>query len=172
MNEAIRSIRAMLTDVDGVLTDGGITLDNQGVETKTFFVRDGLGIRIWRRAGYRIGWITARSSQIVRLRGSELGVDPILQGVQSKIRAVRDVIASWNLEPHEVCYIGDDLTDLAAMEYVGFGIAVADAASELQTTSDWTTTLPGGRGCVREAIETILKQQGRWDDLVRAYRET
>ncbi len=165
------AIRAILTDVDGVLTDGGITLNNEGIETKTFFVRDGLGIRLWKQAGYEFGLITARTSQIVRLRGAELGIEPVLQGVESKGAAARDAISRWGLEPEQVCYIGDDLTDLPVLRLVGLGVAVADAAPEVRKAAQHVTTLPGGRGAVRELIESILKSQGRWDDAIRRYME-
>lgn len=164
-------IRAILTDVDGVLTDGGLTFNNEGIETKTFFVRDGLGIRLWKQAGYEFGLLTARTSQIVRLRGAELGIDPVLQGVESKGIAARDVIDRWGLTPEQVCYVGDDLTDLPVIRLVGLGVAVADAASEVRKAARHVTTLAGGRGCVRELIESLLKSQGRWDDLIRRYVE-
>ena len=164
-------IEAIISDVDGVLTDGGITIDNQGIETKTFYVRDGLGIRLWLKAGYQFGILTARTSQIVRLRANELGIDPVLQGVSAKGEAVLDVAAQWSLDPQAVCYIGDDLSDISVFRQVGLGVAVHDGVSELRESADHITTARGGRGCIRELIEELLKQRGRWDDLIRKYTQ-
>lgn len=164
-------IQAILSDVDGVMTDGGITFDNQGIETKTFFVRDGLAIRLWLAAGYRFGVMTARTSQIVRLRAAELGIDPVLQGVPAKGTAVEDVARQWGIDPETICYIGDDLSDLPVFRRVGMGVAVADAVPELRKAAGYVTKACGGRGAVRELIEELLKQRGRWDDLIRKYTE-
>ena len=171
MMQSAQHIQAILSDVDGVMTDGGITFDNQGIETKTFFVRDGLGIRLWLGAGYRFGIMTARTSQIVRLRASELGIDPVLQGVPAKGAAVADVARQWGLEPEQICYIGDDLSDLPVFREVGLSVAVADAVPELRKAADHVTKAPGGRGAVRELIEELLQQRGRWDDLIRKYTQ-
>lgn len=165
-----RSIRLILSDVDGVLTDGGIVFDNQGIETKRFHVRDGQGIRLWQKAGYRFGLITHRSSHIVKMRVAELGIEIIRQGVDDKLAAVHAVMGELRLSPEQTCYIGDDLPDLRAVRTVGLGVAVADACGEVREAAHHTTTLQGGDGAVREIIEKILKAQGRWEDLVQAYR--
>lgn len=165
-----RSIRLILSDVDGVMTDGGIVFDNQGIETKRFHVRDGQGIRLWQKAGYRFGLITHRSSHIVKMRVAELGIEIIRQGVDDKLATVQAVMRELRLSPEQTCYIGDDLPDLRAVHAVGLGVAVADACGEVREAAHYTTTLQGGDGAVREIIEQILKAQGRWEDLVQAYR--
>ncbi len=107
-----RSVQLILSDVDGVLTDGGITFNNQGIETKRFHVRDGMGIRLWQKAGYRFGLVTHRSSNIVKTRVAELGIEIIRQGIDDKLTAMRGILAELRLSPAQVCYIGDDLPDL------------------------------------------------------------
>jgi 3-deoxy-D-manno-octulosonate 8-phosphate phosphatase (KDO 8-P phosphatase) len=169
-DQRCRSIRLILSDVDGVLTDGGIVYDNQGIETKRFHVRDGMGIRLWQKAGYRFGLITHRSSNILKMRVAELGIEIIRQGIDNKLTAMQGILSELRLAPAQVCYIGDDLPDLPVVRSVGFGVAVADACGELRQTAHYVTTLPGGSGAVRETIELILKAQSRWEDLIQAYR--
>lgn len=170
LQQRAAGIELILSDVDGVLTDGSVVFDNQGIETKKFHIADGLGIQLWRRAGYRFGMITGRSSHIVRLRAAELGVELVRQGVEEKLAVVQQVVAELELRMNQVCFIGDDLPDLAVVQQVGMGVAVADACDELRRAAQFVTKRPGGRGAVREAIETILKAQGRWDDIVQRYQ--
>ena len=121
-----RPIRLILCDVDGVLTDGGIVFDNQGIESKRFHVRDGMGIRLWQKASCRFGLITHRSSNIVKMRVAELGIELIRQGIDDKLVAMRGILGELRLAPDQVCYIGDDLPDLPVVRSVGLGVAVAD----------------------------------------------
>ncbi|MBJ44238.1 MAG: phenylphosphate carboxylase subunit delta [Planctomycetaceae bacterium] len=165
-----QAVELVLSDVDGVLTNGGVIFDNQGIETKRFHIRDGLGIKLWQRAGYRFGIVTARNSHIVKVRAAELGIDIIRQGFEQKLPTIREIMTQLELKPEQVCYIGDDLTDLAAIQTVGLGVAVADAVSEVQQAAHWVTKCPGGSGAVRETIEFILKAQQRWGDLIRKYQ--
>lgn len=165
----IQPIQLIISDVDGVLTDGGITFDNQGIETKKFHVRDGMGIKLWQRAGYHFAILTARSSHIVKLRAAELDISIVRQGFEDKYPVAQQIMEELRLEPENVCYIGDDLTDLRVMTSVGLGVAVADAASDVQAAAHMTTKLAGGQGAVRELVEKILKTQKRWDELVRSY---
>lgn len=164
-----RRIQLILSDVDGVLTSGGIAFDNQGVELKQFHIRDGLGIRLWQRAGYRFGLITGRSSQIVKLRAAELGIEIVRQGFEQKWHATEEIVQSLGLSLEQVCFIGDDLPDLPVIRRVGLGVAVADAAAEVRAAAHLVTVKPGGQGAVRELIETILKAQDRWGDVVEKY---
>jgi YrbI family 3-deoxy-D-manno-octulosonate 8-phosphate phosphatase len=170
IDERCQPIRLILSDVDGVLTDGGIIFDNQGIEIKRFHVRDGMGIRLWQKGGHRFGLITHRSSNIVKMRVAELGIDIIRQGIDNKLTAMRGILAELRLSPAQVCYIGDDLPDLPVVRAAGFGVAVADACAELRQVAHYVTTLPGGAGAVRETIELIFKAQSRWEDLIQAYR--
>ncbi|MGD0519136.1 MAG: HAD hydrolase family protein [Thermoguttaceae bacterium] len=169
LDDRCQRICLILSDVDGVLTDGRIIIDNQGVETKQFHARDGMGIHLWQKAGYRFGLITLRSSQIVKLRVAELGIDIARQGVENKQNAMRQILAELQLSPDQACYIGDDLPDLSVMCGVGLGVAVADACEELRKAAHYVTTQAGGAGAVRETVELILKSQRRWDQLIQAY---
>jgi YrbI family 3-deoxy-D-manno-octulosonate 8-phosphate phosphatase len=163
-------VELILSDVDGVMTDGGVVFDNQGIETKRFHIRDGLGIKLWRRAGYRFGMVTGRSSHIVRMRAAELDVDILRQGVEDKLAVVEQIVAEARLTPQHVCYIGDDLPDLPPMRFVGFAVAVADGSEDIRRAAHHVTITSGGCGAVRETIELILKAQGRWEDLIQKYR--
>jgi YrbI family 3-deoxy-D-manno-octulosonate 8-phosphate phosphatase len=164
-----QNIRLIISDVDGVLTDGGVIFDNQGIETKQFHVRDGLGIKLWKRAGFEFGIVTARTSQIVKMRAAELGIQLLRQGFETKLPITQEIMQQQSLEAHQVCYIGDDLTDLAVINHVGLGVAVADASAEVRAAAQYVTKLPGGHGAVRETIEMILKANKRWEDVVQRY---
>ncbi|MCG8449594.1 MAG: HAD hydrolase family protein [Pirellulales bacterium] len=167
--EKCAPIRLILTDVDGVLTDGSVIIDNQGVETKQFHIRDGQGIRLWQQAGGRWGIVTGRSSQVVKLRAAELDIDVVRQGVGDKMSVVRSLCEELELALSEVCFIGDDLPDWAVIQQVGLGVAVADAADELRQDADYVTSQNGGHGAVRELVEVLLKNTNRWDAVLRKY---
>lgn len=167
--KSCQAIELILSDVDGVLTNGSIVFDNEGIETKRFHIRDGLGIKLWQRAGGKFGLITGRSSHIVNVRATELGINIVRQGTEQKAIALREIAGELQLSPEQICYIGDDLPDLAAVKVAGLGVAVADACQELRQAAGYVTTLPGGQGAVRETIELILKSQQRWEDLLQQY---
>ena len=169
LEERCQPIELILSDVDGVLTDGRLIYDNQGIETKRFHVRDGQGIRLWQKAGYRFGLVTLRSSQIVRNRAAELELDIVRQGTRDKITTIREILEEARLEPRQVCYIGDDLPDVPVLRMVGLGVAVADACAEAREAAHHITTALGGAGAVRETIETLLKAQRRWEDVTQSY---
>ncbi len=169
LNERCRTVELILSDVDGVLTDGGILFDNQGIESKRFHIRDGSGIRLWQRGGGVFGLITGRTSHIVEVRAAELSIDLVRQGTENKLLAVQDILRELNFKPEQVCYIGDDLPDIPVMRFVGLGVAVGDACEELCKEAHLVTRKSGGQGAVRETIETILKQQQRWAELIQRF---
>ena len=169
LSEKCKSIRLILTDVDGVLTDGSVFLDNHGNEFKRFHIRDGQGIRLWQQAEGRWGIVTGRSSQAVKQRAAELDIDIVRQGVGEKLPVVRSICEELQLEFTEVCYIGDDLPDWPVIKEVGLGVAVADAAEELRQDADYVTSQKGGTGAVRELVELILKNTNRWETVLRKY---
>jgi YrbI family 3-deoxy-D-manno-octulosonate 8-phosphate phosphatase len=169
VTDLCRRVELILSDVDGVLTDGGIWYDNQGVELKGFHIHDGMGIRLWQQAGFKFGVLTARTSHIVKLRAAELSIDIVRQGFEDKLPVAQEILRECGLAPQQVCYIGDDLTDLPVIRSIGLGVAVADAAAEVRAAAAYVTRLPGGRGAAREVIETILKAKGRWDDVIQRY---
>ena len=164
--EMAAPIRTILSDVDGVLTDGRIVYDNRGVETKSFHVRDGLGVKLWLRAGYHFAIITTRTSDVVRLRAAELGIRTVRQGVPDKWIAAKEILRELGVSPAETCYIGDDLPDLAVMRQIALPVAVGDAAEDVRKQARWTTRLGGGQGAVRELIERLLKAKAQWEDFV------
>jgi 3-deoxy-D-manno-octulosonate 8-phosphate phosphatase (KDO 8-P phosphatase) len=169
LEQRCQEIELILADVDGVLTGGQIIFNNQGIESKQFHIRDGMGIRLWQRAGYQFGLITGRSSHVVKIRAAELNIEMVRQTAEDKLPVAQEMLAQVGLAPHQVCYIGDDLPDLPVLGAVGLGVAVADACAEVRQAAHYVTQLPGGHGAVRETIEVILKAQRRWDDLIQKY---
>jgi YrbI family 3-deoxy-D-manno-octulosonate 8-phosphate phosphatase len=170
VEERCQPVELILSDVDGVLTDGRIVLDNQGIESKVFHIRDGLGIRLWQRAGYRFGVISQRSSHSVKMRAAELGIELIRQGIADKLGTAKQILAESGLKWRQVCYLGDDLPDLPLVRAVGLGVAVGDGCVELRQAAHHVTTAAGGAGAVRETVELILRAQHRWDDVIQTYR--
>lgn len=163
-------IRLLLSDVDGVMTDGRIVFDNQGTESKAFHIRDGQGIRLWQQNGGQAGIVTGRSSQAVKLRAAELDIKIVRQGVDDKLAMVKSICRELELELAEVCFVGDDLPDLAPIRGVGLGVAVADAAEDVRQAADYTTSLNGGCGAIREVVELLLKNTNRWESALRKYQ--
>jgi YrbI family 3-deoxy-D-manno-octulosonate 8-phosphate phosphatase len=165
----LEPIRLLLSDVDGILTTGALTFDNNGLESKTFHVRDGMGIKLWQKSGRSFGVITARSSRIVDHRMQELGVKLVQQGSQDKIADAQEILTDMNLTFENVGYIGDDLTDLGLLKRCGFSATVADGVPEVKQAVDYVTTASGGTGAIRELIEMILKSQNQWQQTIQSY---
>jgi 3-deoxy-D-manno-octulosonate 8-phosphate phosphatase (KDO 8-P phosphatase) len=166
----LQDIELLLTDVDGVLTDGSIVIDSHGTEVKRFHVRDGAGMVAWTKCGLKLGIITGRPSPVTMLRAAELRVDFVEQcGAMSKVTALENICQRAGVEPSGVAFIGDDLADLPVLTRVGYPIAVGDAVEEVRGVAKYVTRATGGRGAVREAIEHLLKGMGRWDEVVEEY---
>ena len=159
-------IRALVMDVDGVLTDGGIYHGSKGVELKRFHVQDGMGITLAIRAGIVPILITVRESEAVRRRAKDLKIEEVHQGVVRKWDCLEGVLKRRSVAAEETAYIGDDLVDLPVMCRVGFPIAVANASEEVKREAKWVTTRRGGEGAVREAVEMILEHDGKWEEIV------
>ena len=159
-------ISCIITDVDGVMTDGRIIYDDTGRETKQFHVRDGLGIKLWMRAGYQFGILTSRTSPVVQARATELGIDHVQQGAANKLPVLQQMLDDMECDPTTVCYIGDDLPDLPAMRHVALGVAPGDAAQDVVRVADWVLGLGGGQGVLRELIERLLRAQQRWEAML------
>ena len=162
-------IKLLLMDCDGVLTDGRLWLTADGDEQKGFNTHDGLGLSLLHRAGLKSGIITGRSSQAVRRRAAELGVEFVRQGEPDKIDAFEAVMQQAGVTESEVAYVGDDLPDIPIMKRAELAVAVADAVEEARSAAHYTTQAKGGRGAVREVVELILKSQGRWHELTDGY---
>ena len=154
-------VKLILFDVDGVLTDGGIIIDDRGVEAKRFDVRDGQGITSLIHFGVKIGFITGRYSNAVRRRAKELGVTMIYQNVKDKVKIYDQIKRKTKLKDEQIAYVGDDILDLPVLRKAGFAITVSDGWSGLKSHVDYMTKSRGGRGAVREVSELVVKAQGK-----------
>jgi 3-deoxy-D-manno-octulosonate 8-phosphate phosphatase (KDO 8-P phosphatase) len=166
------SIRLMVLDVDGVLTDGRLYFGPQGEAMKAFDVRDGHGIKLLMAGGVEVAILTARHSEIVATRMRELGVARVLQGQSDKRAALVALLAELGLAAEQCGYMGDDLPDLGALRLAGFAAAPADAAPEVLAAAHWVAPCDGGRAAVRAAAEFVLRAQARWDGLLARHVAT
>jgi 3-deoxy-D-manno-octulosonate 8-phosphate phosphatase (KDO 8-P phosphatase) len=162
MNDALKKIKVVAMDVDGVLTDGRIIIDSNGIETKNFDVQDGLGIMFLKECGFKTAIISARESGVVAYRAKDLKIDKVYVGVHPKLSAYKNMLEEFKVLDEEVCFIGDDLTDLSVLRRCGLAVAVANAVFEIKQIADYVTVRRGGQGAVREIIELILQAQGHW----------
>ena len=162
----LKSIRLLILDVDGVLTDGRIVYNDKGEETKAFNVKDGLGIRMLLSNDIQVTIITGRRSMALRHRLKELGISSIFEGISDKAAALNSLIEQTGLSPFQIAAMGDDLPDLAMMKTIGCAIAVADAHETVRRHADMVTRAKGGKGAVREISEAILKAQGQWNTIL------
>ena len=162
-------VRLLALDVDGVLTDGSIYYGNAGEELKAFNIKDGLGIKLLQRTGVIVAIITGRQSEIVNRRARELGITEVVQGREDKRDALLELCAKLGITPADCAYMGDDLPDLGAITTAGLGLTVTDAAPEVANAAHWQSSLPGGRGAVREACEFILTAKGEWAALEASF---
>ena len=165
----LAKIQLLVLDVDGVLTDGALIINADGSESKFFNSLDGHGIRMWQRAGLKVAFLSGRSSESTKYRAEQLAVDYCLQDCHNKLDGLENFLEQSGLSAREVAYIGDDLPDLPPIRYVGFGVAVANAVDEVKQNADYVTTRRGGGGAVREVIEYILKNTGKWQELMKRY---
>ena len=165
-----RTVRLLLLDVDGVLTDGTVYLDDNGVEGKGFNIMDGLGLNLLRRNGIQVGIITGRDSNVVRVRAGELGIEHLVQGCKDKLAAATELAASLGLDLSQVAFAGDDLIDLRLLSHVGLALSVPNGAPEVRNLAHHVSAVPGGRGAVREMCELILGAQDKWNAAVEGYR--
>jgi len=162
-------IKLLALDVDGVLTDGTLIINADGSESKFFNSLDGHGIRMWQRAGLKVALISGRASVPTERRAEQLQIEYVFQDCHYKLPVLEQIAGQLNLSPANIAFVGDDLTDMPVIRYVGFGVAVANAVDEVKQCADYVTTRPGGSGAVREVIEYILKNSGRWQDLMKRY---
>ena len=165
----LADIKMLVLDVDGVLTDGSILIDSNGSESKFFNVVDGHGIWMWQKAGLKVAFLSGRASKSTKYRAEQLGIDYVFEGCQDKLAVLKQLLEKLSLSPNMVAYVGDDLLDLPPIRYAGFGVAVANAVDEVKQYADYVTTRQGGSGAVREVIEYILKNTGRWQELIKRY---
>jgi 3-deoxy-D-manno-octulosonate 8-phosphate phosphatase (KDO 8-P phosphatase) len=177
-----RKIKLILFDVDGVLTDGKIWIfpapegsQQSGahstglIEAKGFHAHDGTAIMLARLAGIKTGIITKRISETVALRARDLKLDHVYQGIQDKASVVAQILENDGITPAEAAFVGDDVIDLPAMRKCGLAIAVKNARPEVKAEAHWTAAHAGGDGAARDAVEYILKAQGKWKRVVEDY---
>lgn len=162
-------IRLLVLDVDGVLTDGQIVIDDQGMETKAFNVRDGHGLKMLMRCGIGAAVITGRRSEVVARRTEELGIHPVFQGYPEKAEPFEEVLKATGVPAEAVAVMGDDIVDLPMMARAGLAIAPADAHDAVRNRAHWITSTGGGRGAVREAADFLLQAQGHWSAVMAHY---
>jgi 3-deoxy-D-manno-octulosonate 8-phosphate phosphatase (KDO 8-P phosphatase) len=151
------SIKLLLMDCDGVLTDGRLYFSARGEEMKVFDVRDGQGIVLWHKAGNKSGIISGRdAAEIIQKRANELDIEYVRTGSRDKVRDFENIRGSLGIGPESVAYIGDDIGDIGLMKRVGFAVAVCDAVEQVKAAAAYVTSARGGRGAVREVIDMLL----------------
>ncbi len=155
-------IKTFIFDVDGVLTDGKILINSDGELLRSFDTKDGYAMKCALVKGFKIAIITGGRNEAVRERFKELGVIDIYLGAHHKLDAYQDLMDNYDLNPEEILYIGDDIPDIPVMEKVGLGCCPVDAASDVKAMADYVSHKKGGKGCVRELIEQVLRVQGKW----------
>lgn len=170
MEARTRKIKLLISDVDGVLTDGSIYMGNDGIEYKQFNVLDGAGVAFARAAGLKLAVISGRYSPATTARMKELGIQDCFQGELDKLKPYAEIIEKYSLKNSEVGFIGDDLIDSSIMEKVGLAIAVKNAHPYIREIAHFTTEKLGGEGVFREAIEMILKAQGLYEETIHSIR--
>lgn len=168
LNKA-KKIKLLAMDVDGILTDGKIIYDSLGVESKEFFVQDGLGLALLKKSNYLLAIITGRTSPMVARRANELGIDYIIQGRDDKAVALGELAYKLEIPLEECAYMGDDLPDKKAITLAGLGISVPNGSPIVQEVADFVTTKKGGEGAVREVCELLLVASEQWDFIVKSY---
>ena len=166
----MEQIRALICDVDGVLTDGSILLGEDGTEIKRFNSHDGAGIHLWVECGYQVALLTGRKSGAARQRAKELGIQHVREGARDKMPVYEELLAAMGATDAEVCCMGDDLPDVPVMRRAGYSAAPADAREEVRAAASYVTHARGGRGAVREVIERILKAQGKWAGILERFQ--
>lgn len=167
--EKIKSVKVLILDVDGVLTDGGIIIDEDGRETKRFDVRDGHGLKMLMRYDIEVVLLTGRNSRVVEHRASDLGIKEVYQGVWNKLEVFEEILMKRKINSANTAFMGDDVVDIPVLRKVGFSATVADAAEDVKKMVDYISEKPGGRGAVREICEIILKAKGMWPEAVKHY---
>jgi 3-deoxy-D-manno-octulosonate 8-phosphate phosphatase (KDO 8-P phosphatase) len=162
-------IRLIVSDVDGVWTDGRIIYASDGHEIKEFNVRDGLGVKLAQRVGIAVALLTSRQSPVIERRAKELGIVHVIQAAANKLVEAERLAGQLGLRLDQILYAGDDLPDLAPMTRAAISAAPADAAPEVRAAATWKLETAGGRGAFRELVERLLRERGDWDALVREF---
>lgn len=166
-----KKIKVIIFDVDGVMTDGGLTIGDDAQEYKTFHSHDGLGMKLLKKSGIQMAIITGRTSNVVTRRAETTGIAHFYQGVEDKLVAFNDLIKKLDVKPEEAAFMGDDIVDIPPMLRCGLAIAVPAAPDSVKERSHYVTSRQGGKGAVREACELLMKAQGTYDSITAHYFE-
>lgn len=161
--EIMPQIKALIFDVDGVLTDGTVTIYKNGEMVRHMNIKDGYALKTAVDAGYKVCIISGGTNEGVRLRLQGLGITDIYLGAHNKIEQYQEYLKKHELSAENVLYMGDDVPDYPVMKLVGLSCCPKDAASEIQQISHYISQKKGGKGCVRDVIEQVLKVQGKWN---------
>ena len=171
MNPKIKKLKMIISDIDGVWTDGSFYKGTDGQEFKKFNVNDGVGVAMARAAGFKIALISGRYSPATEYRAKELNIEDVYNGGLNKIIAYEELKKKYNLIDSEIAYVGDDLIDIPVMEKVGAPIAVENAIISVKEISIYITKTAGGYGAFRESVSWIINQQGRMSDILKSMKE-
>ena len=171
LKEKVSRIKFVISDVDGVLTDGAIYKSNSGDEFKKFYVTDGSGVAVARAIDMKIALISGRYSKATEIRAKELRIEDVYNGTLDKIEPYTKLKQKYNLQDDEIAYIGDDIIDLPVMYKVGVPIAVNNAVDLVKDIAVFVTNKDGGNGAFREAIDWILTTQGRYDEALQVVKD-
>ena len=169
LTEKARPIKLLVSDVDGVLTEGHLIYDESGIAYKMFHAHDGVGLQLLRAAGIEVAIITTCQSPIIKKRGEQLGLSHVYQGVYDKGAAFADLLNKTQLAAEQVAAIGDDIPDIPMLLGSGLGVAVANGVPELKAVADYVTSQRGGHGAVRELCDAILQAQGKREQAIEAF---
>ena len=157
-------VKAFIFDVDGVLTDGSVTLMPDGDQLRVMNIKDGYALQLAVKKGYKVAIISGGKSEMVRKRLNGLGITDVHLGAHTKIDTYKEYIEIHNLNPEEILYMGDDLPDYEVMQRIGVPTCPNDAAQEIKEISIYVSDKPGGKGCVRDVIEQVMRAHGNWFD--------
>jgi 3-deoxy-D-manno-octulosonate 8-phosphate phosphatase (KDO 8-P phosphatase) len=166
-----KKIKVVVFDVDGVMTDGGLMIGDDGQEYKTFHAHDGLGMKLLRKTPVQMAIITGRTSQVVKIRAETNGIKHCYQGVENKLNAFNDLIEKLDVKAEEVVFVGDDLVDLPPMKRCGLAITVPTSPDYVKECAHYVTSKQAGKGAVREVCELIMQAQGTYDAVTARYFE-
>lgn len=170
MKERAKKVRIVVLDVDGTLTDGKLYIDNNGVESKAFNVKDGMAIAQGTKHGLIFAIITGKKSNIVEQRAAELGIKEVHQKISNKIEVLDKILLKYELSYEQVAYMGDDINDIPTMLKAGFNGAPADACTDILSLAHFKAAKDAGHGAVRDFVEYIMRHQGTWEKVLEEYR--
>jgi len=167
--ERAKRITLLILDVDGVLTDGKVYYGNYGDELQAFSLQDGMGMVLWRRAGFESVIISGRRSSMVKRRAKEMRVTQVFQSATDKEKIYLEILQNMGKSEEEVCFVGDDLVDIPLFRRVGLAVAVPNAVPEVKEAAHYVTEHAGGNGAVREVVDLLLKANGKWEKVTRDF---